>query len=167
MLTFYKPVGIQRKEFLDRLQPLGLDWDPTSNRIRPTATRPQEEHTIRTELDSLLMEVDGIFPKMLRGALEAYYSDNPDRYRHCITSCRELLRQVMDKLGEGKTRREKIQHIIGSSSTAEVVDAAASLVVSICDAQSAGTHASIGQSTALFVLVETEHVLYFLLKQKP
>lgn len=55
---------------------------------------------------------------------------------------------------------------MGSAATAEVADAAAVLVNRISDAQSAGTHAVIGRTTALFVLVETEHILYFLLTQR-
>ena len=166
ILRDYRPIGTQSVTFIEHLQPLGLDWDRASNQIRPTATHPEAEGSLRTELDNLLAGVDGAFPNMLHGAWEAYYSDNPDRFRQSITSCRELLAQVTDSLGQGGTRRERIQRIIGSNSTTEVVDAAANLVNSIYSAQSAGTHANIGSATVLFVLVETEHILYFLLKQR-
>lgn len=114
----------------------------------------------------MLQGVGDAFPGMLLGAWEAYFSDNPDHYRQSVTSCRELLRQVIDTLGENGTRRERVQRILGTGSASEVVEAAAALVNSIHNAQSAGTHATIAPTAALFVLVETEHILYFILTQR-
>jgi len=74
-------------EFVRHIQPLGLDLDEDTNQIRPTTTRPEAERTLRTELGRLLSEIDSSFPGRLEGAWEAYYSDNPDRYRQAVTSC--------------------------------------------------------------------------------
>jgi hypothetical protein len=152
-------------ELRTHLQPLGLDWNEVHNQIRPTTTHPAAEIEVRNKLDELLSAIDSRFANMLDGAWEAYYSDNPDRYRQCLTSCRELLRQVLDQLGGEGTRRQRIVRIIGSRSTAEVIDASVQMVESIYAAQSAGTHETRAQHQALFVLVETEHVLYYLIGQ--
>jgi hypothetical protein len=166
MLRDYHPQPpFDQQALVEHLAPLGLEWVKVPNQVRPTSTSPEAERKIRGELGDLLAEVDSAFPTMLGGAWGAYYSDNPDRYRQAITSCRELLTQVTDRLGGEGTRRERIHRIINSKSTVEIVDASANLVNTIYNAQSAGTHSGINSATALFVLVETEHILYFLLKQ--
>jgi hypothetical protein len=152
-------------EFRTHLLPLGLDWDVNERAIRPTSTHPEAEEELRKELEELLSHVDTSFPNLLKGAWETYYSDNPDKYRQAVTSCRELLRQVMEKLGGAGTRKERIGKIMRSESASEVVDAAAELVEAISKIQSKGTHGTIENSTALFAMVETEHILYFLLNQ--
>lgn len=150
-------------EFISHLQPLGLDLVKETHQVRPTTTHPQAERSARTELDSLLGKIDGAFPHRLLGAWEAYYSNNPDRYRQAVTSCRELLNDVIQRLGGDGSRRQRIEQMLGSRSRAEVIDAAANLVGTLYGIQSAQQHDEPDQSTALFALVETEHVLYFLL----
>jgi hypothetical protein len=167
ILKNYRPVSIGMMEFVEHLEPLGLDWDRKSNQVRPASTHPEAERIIRNELGSLLSRIDANYPNMLEGAWEAYYSDNRDRYRHTISSCRELLSQVTRRLTSDKKleRKERIRQILGSKHRTELVESAAALVDAIYNAQSAEEHTSPDQATALFVLVETEHVLYFLLKQ--
>lgn len=150
-------------QFSSHLAPLGLQWDRRTNQVRPIGTRPEAEQFLETELQQLLVKVDESLPNMLRGAWAAYYSDNPDRYRQAVSSCRELVSHVLRKLGTGTTRREKIQSILGSETKSRAVDAAAELVIAVCDVQSAQEHALADQPTALYALLETEHVLYFLL----
>jgi hypothetical protein len=168
MLRDYRPdPPFAQQAFEEHLPPLGLDWVKVSKQVRPTSTHPEAERIIRNELGHLLSEVDADYPNMLEGAWEAYYSKNPDRYRHTISSCRELLSQVTRRLTSNKKmeRKERIRQILGSKHRTELVESAAALVASIYDAQSAEEHTSPDQATASFVLVETEHILYFLLKQ--
>jgi hypothetical protein len=154
--------------FHAHLQPLGYDWDEKRNQIRPTMTHPTVENEVRNELEALLSNVDSEFPKMLNGAWEAYYSKNPDRYRHAISSSRELLHQVTVRLSNGEKleRKQRVRQILVSKSQADVVEASASLVNAIYGVQSAQEHRKPDSPTALFVLIETEHILYFLLTQK-
>jgi len=168
MLLVYRPVGTASVAFVEHLHPLGLDWDRGSNQIRPTSSHPEAENRIRNELGSLLAGVDASYPSMLEGAWEAYYSDNPDRYRHAISSCRELLNQVTTELagGEKLERQERVRRILGSGHKTEVVESAADLVNAIYGAQSAEEHTDPDASTALYVLVETEHIVYFILKHR-
>jgi hypothetical protein len=167
--TFLFRHGFQlwnKNEFKEVLEPLGLEWNIELRQIRPTSSRPEAERQLKSELASLLQKLDPSFTQMSNGAWEAYYSNNPDRYRQSLSSCRELLRKVIDRLGGDKgTRREKVERIVQSRSTAEVIEASCQLVDSIYGAQSAGTHESKERSLALFVLVETEHLLYFLLQK--
>jgi len=153
--------------FHNHLQPLGMDWNEAEKRVEPTTTRPEAEKELRTALEASLAQIGEDFPAMLNGAWEAYYSDNPDRYRHVVSSCRELLNQVTKELigGEALDRKERVRRILGSRHKTELVESAADLVDAIYSAQSAEEHTSPDQSMALFVLVETEHILYFLLEQ--
>jgi hypothetical protein len=165
-LTEMLRTGIRPKfqdEFVSHLRPLGLDWNKTTNEIRPTGAHPEAERLMESKLRQLLEKIDGSFPRMLRGAWEAYYSDNPDRYRQAVTSCRELLTDVIQKLGGSGTRRQRIEQILDSESRAQVVDATVSLVQALYGIQSAQQHDEPDQATALFALVETEHILHFLL----
>lgn len=154
-------------EFRSHLQPLGLDWYEETNRVQFTTTRPEAERHLRTVLESLLDEVSPEFPRMLNGAWDAYYSDNPDKYRQTISSCRELLNQVITKLSKSESerleRKERVRRILGSKHKTELVESAAELVSVIYNVQSAEEHTSPEGPTALFVLAETEHILYFLL----
>jgi hypothetical protein len=168
VLRHYRPVGINAVALVEHLEPLGLDWDRKSNQIRPATTHPEAERIIRAELRNLLAGVGGPFPDMLEGAWRAYYSDNPDKYRQTIASCRELLNQVTTSLSSGHKleRKERIRLIMGKGHRADVVEAVGELIEAIYGAQSAQEHTTPDKTTALFVLVETEHILYYVLTNK-
>jgi hypothetical protein len=146
------------------LRPLGLDVDIKNKRVVPTTTRPEAELELRSVLEVKLAKINPEFPRMLNGAWDAYYSNNANKYRNTISSCRELLNQFITKLSKGGlTRKERIRFILGSKSETELVEAVAELVDQIYSVQSAQEHTSPDRATALFVLAETEHVLHFLL----
>lgn len=168
MLRDYKPMFPMAQDFIDHLQPLGLDWDRKSNQIRPTITHPEAEHIIMTELGNLLARVGSGFPDMLEGAWRAFYSDNPDKYRQTISSCRELVNQVTKSLSNGDRleRKERIRRILGKGYRTDVVEAVGELFEAIYGAQSAQEHTTPDKTTALFILVETEHMLYYLLTNR-
>ena len=166
-----------KEEFARHLEPLGLEWDKKTNGVRPVHTHSEAETLMEDRLGELLGKIDVSFPSRLAGAWMAYFSQNPERYRNAVNSCRELLTKVIDKLagdnlydemtGKKKTRRERVLAILGSKSREdEVAQAAASLVCSLYDSQSAREHGEPDESTALFALVETVHILYFLLSRR-
>ena len=153
------------REFHNHLQPLGLGYDLMTNQIRTTRSHTEAERTVRTELDQILVRIDPGFPERLRGAWEAYYSSNPDRYRQAVASAREAFNEILQRLGGSGTRRERVRRILQSESRTELVEAAANLVDRLYDLQSAQEHRDPDQPTALYVLVETEHVLYYVLSR--
>jgi hypothetical protein len=156
----------RKDEFARHLRPLGLEWDRTTDDVLPTSTHPEVESLLAGRLEKLLEKIDPDLPNKLRGAWTAYYSENPDRYRHVVSSCRELLSDVTKRLGGNGQRKQRVRAILGSTSRAEVVEAAAILVDRLYDLQSAQEHVESDETTALFTLVETEHVLYFLLSHR-
>jgi hypothetical protein len=165
-LTAMLRTGVRPKlkdEFERHLRPLGLVWDKAADEIRPLGTHPEMESVVGARLEEMLGKFDISFTTKLRGAWTAYYSENPDRYRHVMSSCRELLNDVTRRVGGKGKRGQRIRKILGSKSRAEVVEDAARLVNSLYGLQSAQEHTEPDEATALFALVETEHILYFLL----
>lgn len=153
------------REFHNHLQPLGLGYDLMTNQIRTTRSHTEAERTVRTELDQMLARIDPGFPERLRGAWEAYYSSNPDRYRQAVASARETFNEILQRVGGSGTRKERVRKILQSESRTELVEAAANLVDRLYYLQSAQEHRDPDQPTALYVLVETEHVLYYVLSR--
>lgn len=154
-----------RKALAFHLRALGLEWNMKTNEVRFIGVHPEAEQLTRVELNRRLDNVDHDFSNRLRGAWETYFSQNPDRYRQAIASCRELLDDVIERLGGcgERKRKENVRTILGSRSRAEVVAAVVNLVDSLYGVQSDQQHHEPDERTALFALMETEHVLYFLL----
>lgn len=71
-------------------------------RLVETISVKQDLYEIEEEsgdvLEELLALIDPELVRLLRGAREAFDSDNPDRVRHTITSFRELFTQVLHHL---------------------------------------------------------------------
>ena len=71
---------------------------------------PLVEEDIRdSDLIVLLERVDSQFVKMYRGAVASLDSDNPDRYRHVLTSFRELWSHLLRKLAPKEEVTEWIE----------------------------------------------------------
>lgn len=158
--------------FDEHLEPLGLSYD--GDQVLQLGTHSQAEQELQSELKQLLGKVDKRFPDMLEGAWEAFYSENKDKYRQALVSCRELLDDVLEILGDGKKlknekkeRKRKIwvREILGSGRESEIVMTSTNLISSLYGMESS-IHGEPDRSTALFALTETEHILYFLLTHR-
>lgn len=155
----------------------------------------QEEREIEREnikivvTDSLEMYLTGINPDLhiLRaGAKEAFSSNNPDKIRHCITSLRELVTQVMhylspdaeiktwsqskDDFANGRpTRRARLRFIarhINHGEFTEFVEKDLAATLAAIDLFNAGTHKVKSNMTerqlqALITKVETTLLFLF------
>lgn len=165
-------------EFNNHLEPLGLAYDRMQTRYFKWVPQSQAEPELQNELKQLLAKIDKTFPDMLDGAWEAFYSESKDKYRQALVSCRELLDDVLERLGNGKTieqdkiktqkqgkRKIWVRQIIGFGRESEIVTASANLISSLHGIESS-LHAKPDRSTALFALAETQHILYFLLTHR-
>jgi len=144
----------------------GLEYSIEEKQIYPTVGRAQEEQKIISELDGLLGRLNPEYVKMHDGAWESFSSGTSDSHRQSISSMRELFRQVIDQLApSGKTRKEKIQAILTSTTQSNIVEALAKVVDELYALQSAGEHTTPDYESTVFALRTTEYVLYYLLKQ--
>ena len=164
-------------EFHNHLTPLGIAYD--SGEIRQVSAHGQAELELQSELKQLLQKADKRFPDMLDGAWQAFYSDSKDKYRQALVSCRELLADVLEALGDGETIKEAeenaekpagkrkmwVRKILGSGRESEIVTSSAELISSLYGMESS-IHDEPERSRALFALTETEHILYFLLTHR-
>jgi len=119
--------------------------------------------------------VNKTYLNVLEGAWQAFYSDSKDKYRQALVSCRELLDDVLETLGDGEKVKEAekpegkrkiwVREILGSGRESEIVTASANLISSLYGMESS-LHGEPDSSRALFALTETEHILYFLLTHR-
>jgi hypothetical protein len=151
--------------FLRELHTLGYTYDAKKGQIQPLIGHEEEEIKTVTELDSMLGKLNSKYVSMRLGAWDALLSRNPDNYRQSISSIRELLRQVLDQLGSGETRKDKVRSILASSTETELVDSLAEVIDKLYAFQSAKEHTETEFESTLFAIREAEHVLYFILKR--
>jgi hypothetical protein len=133
-----------------------------------------------------LSEVNQGWVDMLAGAREAFRSTNPDKTRHCITSLRELVREIMQHFSPDKhietwstsetdfhnkrpTRRARLQYIsrnINHGPFTEFVEKDIAAILAAIDLFQAGTHAANSKLTeaqvaALIARVESTILFLF------
>jgi len=150
---------------VDHVRALGFQYE--GGRLSSTLGHDKPRIEMMSELEIMLSNINPSFCQMFRGSWEALLSDNPDRYRQAISSMRELLRQVIDELSDkqAKTRKEKVRSILGKNSDANLVEALAGTVDVMYDFQSSREHTTPDYESALFIVSETEYVLYYILKR--
>lgn len=142
----------------------GLTYDPETSEIYPSVGQIKEEQRITSELEIMLKDLDPDLFAMYKGAWDALSSGSEDAYRHCISSIRELIRQVLNKLAPGdKTRKQRVREIIGSSTQAELVEAIAKVVDELYAVLSAKEHTQPDFRSTLFALKIAEHTIHYLL----
>jgi hypothetical protein len=165
--------------FNKHLEPLGLCLSHDTDEIHQVSARTEGEQRLQSELKELLENVNGAYPGMLEGAWQAFYSDSKDKYRQALVSCRELLNDVLETLGDGEKVKEAaveaekpegkrkiwVREILGSGRESEIVTESANLISSLYGMESS-LHGEPDSSRALFALTETEHILYFLLTHR-
>ena len=136
-----------------------------------------------------LREVNQDWTTMLEGARQALASTNPDKTRHCITSLRELVREVMhhlspdeeikgwsqspdDFVNKRPTRKTRLRYItrnINHGAFAEFVEKDIEATLAAIDIFQAGTHVANsklteGQISALLGRIEGFILFLFSIK---
>lgn len=152
--------------FLRELNVLGFDYDISKHKVIPTVGHTKEDIEIKTELEEMLDRLDPKYREMLRGAWDSFLSHNPDKYRHTVTSLRELTSMITRQLAPvEKTRKDRIKKIIASEKEEELVESLAETIVKLQDLQSNKVHTEADYNNTLFALKATENLLFFLLKK--
>ncbi len=160
-------------DFDDLNRSLGLDgyvYDPRKRIIIPIVGQAEKEIEIQTELEDRLSKLDASFVKIKRGIWDAISSGTSDNLRHALSSSRELLNQVINHLVEGNpekmTRKERVNKIIRSGSTSEVVNAVAKLVDALYATMSSKEHTQPDFESTVLTARMTEYCLLFVLRKK-
>lgn len=162
----YTPLAKAR--FEEELNTLGYTIDNKLN-IRPTTGSSEIDKKLRSELDEQLLKLDPEFPSIKQGAWETLLSNHKDKERQSITSMRELMDKVIDKLVPEKLdRKQKIKKILssGSNSETELIDSVDEVVDKLYHFHSKGTHEKLTFKQAMYALMVTEYTLHYILTQK-
>jgi uncharacterized protein YcgL (UPF0745 family) len=159
--------NLENEEIEDINRSLALDGlylDKESKTLKPETGHANEEEIILSKLDESLKNLSEEFFQMHSGIWDAVSSGGADKYRGAVASCRELLRQVIDKLASsGKTRAEKLKSILGSTSRAQMCDSVANLVNELYGFLSNQEHTTPSYEDAIFAVRLTEYTLYYLM----
>jgi hypothetical protein len=100
--------------------------------------------------------------KIYRGAYEALESDNPDRFRHCSVSMRQIIDETFGKNSE--ERKKAIEKAARSKQESEILRSLEDLVASIDSAWNKGVHAEIQAETAFLAIKATELAVSYLFR---
>jgi len=98
--------------------------------------------------------------RIYRGAYEALESDNPDRFRHCSASMRQIIDETLGKNSE--ERKIAIEKAARSKQESEILRSLEDLVASIDRAWNKGVHAEIQAETAFLAIKATELAVSYL-----
>lgn len=100
--------------------------------------------------------------KIYRGAYEALESDNPDRFRHCSASMRQIIDDTFGKNPE--ERKRTMEKAARSKQESEILKSLEDLVASIDKAWNKGVHAEIQAETAFLAIKATELAVSYLFR---
>ncbi|MGD6853240.1 MAG: hypothetical protein ACQCN6_14375 [Candidatus Bathyarchaeia archaeon] len=126
----------------------------TLERVRGHVPLIAEERLLRA-----LEESDSSLAKRYRGAYSTLETDNPERFRHCSVSMRELIDGTFGKTAD--ERRRNMQLIVRSKQELEILDSLYNLIRSIDLAFNKGVHDEIQAETALLAVEATELMLNY------
>lgn len=152
--------------FRRELETLGFVYDIDNGKIVSTTGHEETKQIERTELETMLARLDPKFAKLHQDAWNALLFDESDGPRQSVNSIKELLNQVLHHLvpGEGLTRMQRLTKILDFEET-DFVESLASLIDSLQSLQSKRTHTTSDSESALFIVLETENALSYILKK--
>lgn len=149
------------------LQRDGLLYDMSEKFLKPSLGHFEEEGQISSELEEMLEEINPDFLAMYRGAWEALSSGTVDSFRHCISSTRELLSQLLRELApEATTRKSRVKLILNSESQSELVDNISRVIDKLYGVLSGKEHTSPDYLSTLYTLKMAEYTIYYILKKR-
>jgi hypothetical protein len=152
--------------FRRELETLGLIYDVDNGKIVPATGHEDTKQIERTGLEKMLARLDPRFAKLHQQAWNALLLDESDGPRQSVNSIKELLNQILHHLvpEEGLTRMQRLTKILDFEET-DFVESLAELIDSLQSLQSKRTHIMSDLESALFIVLETENVLYYILKK--
>jgi len=100
--------------------------------------------------------------KIYEGAYRALASDNPDRYRHCSVSMREIVDGLFGKNAD--ERRKFIRNRAKSKQESNMLESLDRLVRSIDKAWNKGVHNEIQHETAILAMQATELIITYIFR---
>jgi hypothetical protein len=132
------------------------------NTAMDTLKRVKGEFPLEAEEKILkaLEHVDPELGKKYCGAYSALDSDNPERFRYCSVSMREILDGTIGKTAE--ERKKRIEQVTNSNREAVILESMYKLIISIDGTWNAGVHANIQAETALLALEATELMMNYI-----
>jgi DNA-binding ferritin-like protein (Dps family) len=125
----------------------------------------QRDAEVIFELKRLLRSRNSKFVEMYDGAYDALRSKSADKLRQSIASMRELLRQIINELGKGESRKAKVKSILGSDVEAELVNSLADVADKLYALQSREEHTEPRYDNALYAIKTCEYTLHYILKR--
>jgi signal transduction histidine kinase len=121
----------------------------------------ERDAEITSELKQSLRSIDPKFEALYDGACEALRSKNKERLRHAVVSMRELLKLVIDRLGVGENRKQKVMSILCNERAAELVE-------HVLDLQSKEMkEVEPNYDDTVFAIKTGEYTLHYLLTRRP
>jgi hypothetical protein len=109
-----------------------------------------------------LSKHDAGLANIYKGAYEALESDNPDRFRHCSVSMRQIIDETFGENSE--ERKRVIEKAVRSKQESEILRSLEELVASIDRAWNKGVHAEIQAETAFLAIKATELAVSYLFR---
>jgi hypothetical protein len=130
--------------------------------IKRTKGKPQEE--LDEYLKSRLLKLGFEYVELYEGAWQALESEKSDRFRHCATSTRELVKKFLGE--KGSERRVRLKSILKSENEVKLAESLADSVEALYDVLSKGVHKEIDYETALLSLKVTEHLFRYIFERE-
>jgi len=128
----------------------------------------ERDAEIISTLKDQFHRIDPKFEEMYDGAYDALRSKNKDKLRQALTSMRELLKLVIERLGQGETRKQKVKSILGTEKATELVDSLAEVVSSVQNLQSKEMkELEPDYDDTVFAIKTCEYTLHYLLTRRP
>jgi hypothetical protein len=128
----------------------------------------ERDAQIVSELKQELRSIEPRFEVMYDGAYDALLSKNKEKLRHALASMRQLLNLVIDKMGRGEKRKEKVMSILGTVKATELVDSLAEIVSRVHNLESKEMkELEPDFDDTAFAIKVCEYTLHYLLTRRP
>jgi hypothetical protein len=128
----------------------------------------ERDAEIISALKDKLRRIDPKFEEMYDGAYDALRSKNKESLRHAIVSMRELLKLVIDRMGVGEKRKQKVMSILGTERAAELVDSLVGVVEHVLNLQSKEMkELQPDYDDTVFAIKTGEYTLHYILTRRP
>jgi len=148
-------MGIQQ-QFID------LPFNAAFEAVKHSGGKPSLESD--EYLSNLLSKHFPNYSKYYQGAWKAFESDNPDRFRHCSASLRELIRNI---LGDDKEARQtKLREFSNSETENDLIESLATAIYANDRILNKGVHSELEERIVALSIKTTEIILQYVLEKK-
>jgi len=165
------PFAIDFSSVQSELLVLGYMID--GNILKTTSGDPHIEAKITSVVEEELKNLNPDLVENRNGALQALFSNAPDKTTHVSASCRKLLNNFLKELApeikeneENKIKKRITSIFKDSNSTNNLVNETTNLIQALGKVSCKGDHARIDESLAYLVFELTEKIIFFILTSK-